>query len=45
MKISQDVRDYALAQGVAAQEALELGLAEKASEFQEAGGELYAPSK
>jgi phosphomethylpyrimidine synthase len=45
MKISQDVRDYALAQGVAAQEALELGLAEKAAEFQEAGGELYAPSK
>jgi len=42
MKITQDVRDYAEAQGVADEtEALERGMAEKAAEFREAGGEIY----
>ena len=42
MKISQDVRDAALAaeQGLAAQ-AAEQGMAAKAAEFQESGGEIY----
>jgi phosphomethylpyrimidine synthase len=41
MRISQDVRDYAAAQGVTADAAIELGLKEKAAEFVESGGEVY----
>jgi len=41
MKLTQDVRDYAAKQGVAIEEALDIGLKEKAREFQEAGGEIY----
>jgi phosphomethylpyrimidine synthase len=41
MKITQDVRDYAARQGVAEQEALAKGMAEKAVEFRRKGGELY----
>ncbi len=41
MKITQDVRDYAAAQGVAESEAIQVGLAEKAKEFSESGGEVY----
>ncbi len=41
MKITQDVRDYAARQGVAEDEALNRGLADKASEFLENGAELY----
>jgi phosphomethylpyrimidine synthase len=41
MRISQDVRDYAAAQGVTADAAIELGLKEKAAEFVETGGEVY----
>ena len=45
MKITQDVRDYARAQGLAdAKEALERGLNEKAAEFKRRGGELYQES-
>jgi phosphomethylpyrimidine synthase len=42
MKITQDVRDYAAAQGIAATEAVAAGLREKAEAFREAGHELYA---
>jgi len=42
MRISQDVRDYAAARGVGTEEAIELGLSEKAAEFVAAGGEIYA---
>ena len=47
MKITQDVRDYASAQGrdateVAAEVAAQ-GMAAKSAEFRAAGGELYIP--
>src|SRR4029079_6253406 len=42
MEITQQIRDYAAAQGLADEEAaLERGLAEKSREFQEQGGEIY----
>jgi phosphomethylpyrimidine synthase len=41
MKITQEVRDYAAAKGVDANEALEEGMAEKAREFTEQGTEIY----
>ncbi|MBW8057512.1 MAG: phosphomethylpyrimidine synthase ThiC [candidate division NC10 bacterium] len=41
MKITQDVRDYAAAQGVSESEALEKGMQEKAAEFVRSGGEIY----
>ena len=43
MKITQEVRDYAEAKGVADREALDSGMAEKSAEFKAAGGELYIP--
>jgi phosphomethylpyrimidine synthase len=46
MKITQEVREYAAAQGLAEREALQAGMAEKAQEFQDGTGEVYAaPSK
>jgi phosphomethylpyrimidine synthase len=45
MKITQEVRDYAARQGVAAETvALAQGLREKAAEFKETGGEIYRPA-
>jgi phosphomethylpyrimidine synthase len=44
MKITQDVRDYAQAQGVSADEALKKGMEEKAVEFARQGGEIYRPA-
>jgi len=44
MKITQDVRDYAAAQGLAEDEALAAGLREKAEAFQATGQSLYAPA-
>jgi phosphomethylpyrimidine synthase len=41
MKITQDVRDYAQAQGLPEADAVAKGLEEKGSEFRAAGGELY----
>lgn len=41
MKITQELRDFAAAQGLNEQEALEKGLAEKAKEFIEKGSEIY----
>jgi phosphomethylpyrimidine synthase len=41
MRISQDVRDYAAAQGTDLSSAVEIGLKEKAAEFREGGASLY----
>jgi phosphomethylpyrimidine synthase len=43
MKITQDVRDYAAAQGLAADQALEAGLRERAAAFNTAGQRFYVP--
>jgi phosphomethylpyrimidine synthase len=43
MRITQDVRDYAAAQGVAEAQALEAGMQEKAAQFREQGAEVYRP--
>jgi phosphomethylpyrimidine synthase len=45
MKITQDVRDYAAAQGMVDDAAVEEGMREKAEEFREAGGEIYVEEK
>jgi phosphomethylpyrimidine synthase len=44
MKITEDVRKYAAEQGLAEEEALQKGLAEKSTEFVENGAEIYAKS-
>jgi phosphomethylpyrimidine synthase len=45
MKITQDVRDYAAREGVAAETiVIAQGLREKAEEFRKTGGEIYRPS-
>ena len=41
MKITQDVREYAAAQGVAEKDALQKGMQDKAKEFVEQGAEVY----
>jgi phosphomethylpyrimidine synthase len=41
MRISQDVRDYAAAHGVGAEEALELDMKEKSTEFVSGGAQVY----
>jgi phosphomethylpyrimidine synthase len=41
MKITQDVRDYAQAKGLAAPEAIETGMQEKAEDFRKRGGKIY----
>ncbi len=41
MKITQDVRDYAKEHGIGEADALAGGMAEKAREFREQGGEVY----
>jgi phosphomethylpyrimidine synthase len=41
MKITEDVRKYADEQGVAEEEALRLGMAEKSKQFVETGAEIY----
>ena len=43
MKITQDVRDYAAAQELEAEAALQAGLQEKSAEFLDRGSELYVP--
>jgi phosphomethylpyrimidine synthase len=42
MKITEDVRQYAAEQGIAAEEALKKGMDEKSKEFVEKGAEVYA---
>ena len=41
MKITQDVREFAAAQGISAQDALAKGMQEKAVEFVKQGAEIY----
>ncbi len=41
MKISQDVRDYAKAKGIAEEEALKLGMDEKSKQFLDEGADIY----
>jgi phosphomethylpyrimidine synthase len=43
MKITQDVRDYAAAQGVSEAQALSDGMARKSAEFKAGGGAFYLP--
>jgi phosphomethylpyrimidine synthase len=43
MKITQDVRDYAAEHGVDEASAVEVGMAEKAAEFRDAGAQVYRP--
>jgi phosphomethylpyrimidine synthase len=42
MKITEDVRKYAAEQGIAEDAAIKTGLEQKATEFNEAGAELYS---
>ena len=44
MKITQELRQMADAQGVSAEAAVEVGLRDKAEEFRLAGGEIYRPA-
>ena len=44
MKISHDIREYAAAHGVDAEQAIELGMKEKSAEFVAGGAEIYAPA-
>jgi len=41
MQITQEVRDYAQAQGLSEQQALTQGMEQKSAEFKQAGAELY----
>ena len=41
MKITQDVREYANAQGLSEEEALDRGMETKAAEFRNTGAEVY----
>jgi phosphomethylpyrimidine synthase len=41
MKITEDVRKYAAEQEVSNEEALKIGMEQKAREFHETGSELY----
>ncbi len=41
MKITEDVRKYAAAQGVSEEEALKKGMEDKSKEFVEKGAEVY----
>ena len=43
MRISADVREYAQRHGLDSVEAIEAGMAEKSSEFVDAGGRVYLP--
>jgi phosphomethylpyrimidine synthase len=41
MKITQDVREYAASKRVTEQQAIEIGMKEKADEFKQSGSEIY----
>jgi phosphomethylpyrimidine synthase len=41
MKITEEVREYAAAQEVSAEEALAKGMADKSQQFKNQGGEVY----
>jgi phosphomethylpyrimidine synthase len=42
MKITEDVRKFAVEQGIAAEQAVARGMAAKAAEFTRAGADVYA---
>jgi phosphomethylpyrimidine synthase len=42
MRITEDVRKYAAEHGLSEEAAVEEGLKQKATEFKEAGAEIYA---
>ncbi len=42
MKITEDVRKYAAEQKISEEQALQVGLEQKASEFVKKGAEIYA---
>jgi phosphomethylpyrimidine synthase len=42
MKITEDVRKYAQEHGLSEDQAVQAGMEQKASDFSEAGAELYA---
>jgi phosphomethylpyrimidine synthase len=42
MKITEEVRRYAAEQKISEEEALQVGLQQKATEFNKAGAEIYA---
>jgi phosphomethylpyrimidine synthase len=44
IKITEDVRKYAAEQGLAEEEALKAGMAEKSREFSRTGAEIYSPA-
>jgi phosphomethylpyrimidine synthase len=44
MKITQEVREYARAQGIESAESISVGLQQKAREFRDQGGKLYKES-
>ncbi|MCZ6825489.1 MAG: phosphomethylpyrimidine synthase ThiC [Gemmatimonadetes bacterium] len=44
MKITQEIREFAEREGLAEEEALEVGLEQKAREFREKGSEIYVPT-
>lgn len=44
MRITQDIREYARQKGLDEEQAIRVGLAEKAKEFRDTGGELYIPT-
>jgi phosphomethylpyrimidine synthase len=41
MKITQDVREYAASKRVTEQQAIQIGMKEKAEEFKQSGSEIY----
>jgi phosphomethylpyrimidine synthase len=43
MKITQEVRDFAKAQGVAEEQGIAVGMQAKAEEFNKSGGDFYIP--
>lgn len=43
MRITQDVRDYAAANGLDSEEAIAKGMAEKSKQFADSGAEVYIP--
>jgi phosphomethylpyrimidine synthase len=45
MKITEDIRRFASAQGMETVDAIEAGLREKAAEFKDRGGELYVEAR
>ncbi len=44
MRITQDVREFARTKGLAPEDAIGVGLAEKADEFRQGGGRIYQPA-